>query len=516
MKQKRNYMAYSLWFIYSIVIVSFLCFTIFRLSIDFEFNKAASAGITAGAVLICFFIYFMVSKVVPKNQIRVPKALRVLLPVVSVIWIVAIRAIYIIQSAIHLTGNVALYENALVTQGGYKYFSYGESFASGILSDIIHFFAIYLGNREEAAVMAILVISVLTMILLYVAVRKIAGDVAAFLGVTLFFGIMPTVEKLSYVSEIHVNFLLFALLLFLFTLFLKGIINEKCKVFCIIASCIDVVMAGVLFYEEWLMIVLLAIFIFIVMIKGDNSKFGKREFLILTPVLFAAGFLIAAFIVCVVNSMGFVDAIYCKWEELTSLITFIPERLYVSDYAIFIGVALLLSLIWVVWFFRCEKKAQPVYIAFVSLLLFAALYVMGIMGPEYEMLFVFFIMLVLGFCFNEPLYIVTITDEEEEDAVVTEEVIMGDNKIDNTVNTGVITGQDEELQGQPLPAQPLSEQPLPAQPLSAQPLPGQPLHNPLKGPKKHVKKELNYAVEVPEDLMKFDIEITENDDYDIE
>ena len=83
---------------------------------------------------------------------------------------------------------------------------------------------------------------------------------------------------------------------------------------------------------------------------------------------------------------------------------------------------------------------------------------------------------------------------------------MDDNKIDNTVNTGVITGQDEELQGQPLPAQPLP----------AQPLPGQPLHNPLKGPKKHVKKELNYAVEVPEDLMKFDIEITENDDYDIE
>lgn len=41
------------------------------------------------------------------------------------------------------------------------------------------------------------------------------------------------------------------------------------------------------------------------------------------------------------------------------------------------------------------------------------------------------------------------------------------------------------------------------------------IENPLPLPKKHVRKEIDFQYEVPEDKMKFDIDIKENDDFDI-
>lgn len=41
------------------------------------------------------------------------------------------------------------------------------------------------------------------------------------------------------------------------------------------------------------------------------------------------------------------------------------------------------------------------------------------------------------------------------------------------------------------------------------------IENPLPLPKKHVRKELDFQYEVPEDKMKFDIEIKDGDDFDI-
>lgn len=42
------------------------------------------------------------------------------------------------------------------------------------------------------------------------------------------------------------------------------------------------------------------------------------------------------------------------------------------------------------------------------------------------------------------------------------------------------------------------------------------IHNPLPGPKPHVKRQLGYDYEVPADQMHFDIECPDNDDYDFE
>ena len=39
--------------------------------------------------------------------------------------------------------------------------------------------------------------------------------------------------------------------------------------------------------------------------------------------------------------------------------------------------------------------------------------------------------------------------------------------------------------------------------------------NPLPLPKKHVKKEMDYQYQVDEKDMKYDIEVPENDDFDI-
>ena len=40
------------------------------------------------------------------------------------------------------------------------------------------------------------------------------------------------------------------------------------------------------------------------------------------------------------------------------------------------------------------------------------------------------------------------------------------------------------------------------------------IENPLPLPKKHERREIDYLYDVAEDMMKFDFEIDENDDFD--
>lgn len=42
------------------------------------------------------------------------------------------------------------------------------------------------------------------------------------------------------------------------------------------------------------------------------------------------------------------------------------------------------------------------------------------------------------------------------------------------------------------------------------------IKNPLPVPKRHVKKEMDYDIDVPESRMHYDIEIMPGDDFDIE
>ena len=47
------------------------------------------------------------------------------------------------------------------------------------------------------------------------------------------------------------------------------------------------------------------------------------------------------------------------------------------------------------------------------------------------------------------------------------------------------------------------------------PAPGEYLDNPLPVPKRHVRKEMNYAFEPSPDLMFYEIPVADNDDFDV-
>ena len=48
-----------------------------------------------------------------------------------------------------------------------------------------------------------------------------------------------------------------------------------------------------------------------------------------------------------------------------------------------------------------------------------------------------------------------------------------------------------------------------------EPAPGEYLDNPLPVPKRHVRKEMNYAFEPSPDLMFYEIPVADNDDFDV-
>ena len=48
------------------------------------------------------------------------------------------------------------------------------------------------------------------------------------------------------------------------------------------------------------------------------------------------------------------------------------------------------------------------------------------------------------------------------------------------------------------------------------PKPGEYLDNPLPVPKRHVRKEMNYAFEPEPDKMYYDVAVDEDDDFDLQ
>lgn len=42
------------------------------------------------------------------------------------------------------------------------------------------------------------------------------------------------------------------------------------------------------------------------------------------------------------------------------------------------------------------------------------------------------------------------------------------------------------------------------------------IQNPLPGPKKHVPRQLEYDIDVPDDQLFYDIDVLDTDDFDLE
>lgn len=42
------------------------------------------------------------------------------------------------------------------------------------------------------------------------------------------------------------------------------------------------------------------------------------------------------------------------------------------------------------------------------------------------------------------------------------------------------------------------------------------IENPLPLPRKHVKKTMDYKIDITEEQMKYDVEVKENDDFDLQ
>lgn len=114
---------------------------------------------------------------------------------------------------------------------------------------------------------------------------------------------------------------------------------------------------------------------------------------------------------------------------------------------------------------------------------------------------------VLGWCMLAGCGIcgmVSLSEKAEKESVIA----------DKEENSDVTDGE-KEITEQEITEQEITEQEIMENREQKKPAPGEPLHNPLPVPKRRNRPQADFGFEVEEKDMKFDVEVSENDDFDL-
>lgn len=415
----------------------------------------------------------------------------------------------IIQCSSESIGITSFYQQAMLKAGeSVAYMEHGMSY---LYTLCLSFVLSFLGNKVIAGVWLQVMIQMLTILFGFLAVRKTAGRIPAYAAM-LMLAFSP-----AYVEQI---FIMTPEILYLF-LYLLGllIVGSYVKNYCegqfnlpmaVIGAIICGGVIGVFSYLDAFSLTLL-IFMASLFIGVRTTDEDKRFHSLLLSVVM---FLLTVVVGGLVLTGGFALDAYTNEEALIE-----PAKVWVNlywkephfdslnNYGIFVAGSFqierfvtVLSAAFLIPAFWNRKKTENVSPWFVLMLLLnSPVTAIGVLEYHVCNMLVWSVLAGTGLQLSllPSLKAAEPTDESLPSAEV--EAV-----------PDVTTALTPDAETKPTSAAEPEKKPVqsPAPPPRF-------IENPLPLPKKHEKKVMDYQYEVPEDKMKFDIEIDENDDFDI-
>lgn len=498
MTYKKTWFSYLLWAAYT-------CATGVMLA-DYAilfWQKKINAAIGYGTIVFVFLVfagaagcYFLMRKTLSKRRISGRTAiLWEIFIALSIFFVALLYRVYL-----YMQGNMDMVHlTEYYRQAAVKAEESAEPMvhaASYLYTLCLSFLFSFLGNKVAVAVWMQIVVQMITILLAFFTVRKLVGSIPACM----------TMLVLS-VSSVYTS-QIFAITpeCFLFIFYLAGlaIVGNYVKTFCrgslsavtaVSGAVLSGISIGVLTYLDAVSITIVILLIGLFTgVRGKGKKkapSGKASLALFILIIIAGGLaLMGMFALDAYSSRMETGQVAQEWLTLYQKHLGADYVFYQTGASLiecFILVAFAAFLIMSFWNRKKVQNATP-WICLMFLLAPTPLTTVGVLS--YQVYAIFFWSILAGIGLQQSLLwevgFVPGPEPEITDEMKKEEQTEAGKKVEIT----------EDAASGPV---------------------GHPrfLENPLPLPKKHEKKEMDYQYEIAADKMKFDIEIKENDDFDI-
>lgn len=344
----------------------------------------------------------------------------------------------------------------------------------------------FLGNREVSAVFLQIILQVIGMVLIYAVTRKIAGKLPACI-VLFYFAVSRTcLDMLEYFDPEWLFFVLYMIGMLIAVSFVKAYCaNRIRKPLAVIgAAAVGAVIGGLTYLDLLAASLLIVILIIVVCKKNSREEESVRNTVGVSTAVILTAVLVCALVwfgtITVVSYMGgtnLTEDIF--WNRLFACLG--NSYFYTSrkpySYDLYLSAALIIPASFLAFeFFRSGSEQN--YMPWILLCLIAAPTPMAVYGEHgYGVLSLYVWAVLAGLGLQNCI----LGDKKKVMKAVIEEINTSVGKMDETEGT-VKTNYIE---------------------------------NPLPLPKKHVAREMDYRYDVDEHNMKYDVEVPENDDFDL-
>ncbi len=495
---KKNFASVILWAVYFLGISTALMYHIYGAVVEGGLQKSGETVLWAVAGLAGIILLFVLCRLAAK---RLPVSFGQggseadgLIEGVLFIALVTAGILLRIVNFEHAGEDAAYYEIAKVTEkGGILEVAHGATYIYVCLLRVLF---LIVGNKWIAGIVLQLVLQFVAAILFYIAVRKVAGTVASliFLGMTM---LLPgqVMSGLTYSPQMC-YLCIYAITFLCVNAFLEGQArgqsNRRSRILLLFFAG---ALIGLACYLDVLGLTLVLPVLFALHVKKEHSIRREAVWSVLVvlvlAVLFFGGF------ICMDAFLSEKDilSILNTWGEIFCAKTRDLWFWYGED--TLTGILLLSLMVFGAFGFWICEKYHSFSLWIVMLLL---LCVMGYFHLPVEYMDVELYLLIVGSILSGIGIRECMRDGK------CREVASDNQSVNENVDEDCLEAECmEKLQGENTEEIKMQEAPKQVKYIE----------NPLPLPKKHVKKTLEYSVEPPEERMHFDIEISEEDDFDL-
>lgn len=498
MSWKKSWFSYGVWAVWAVMLCIFMATYINAQCIVFKFGKYATITTVCAAFVLVFGVYILLRFLYQKWGGRLEQVsnhtkmlCEVFFVLSSFVGAVLLRIYWYVHRFSGCYGTMQFYEMAKIKEGGsIPLISHGASYLyTGMLSGIFSFF----GNKQGAGICVQIVLQLLAILFFYFAVRNLVGkrEAVITLAVLAFF---PAMLNYSFtLMPENLYFFLFAGMLFLISLYKKYEEKKERKTLTALFVLLFLGLGcGYLCYLDVVGVLLVPAVIFVILSK--QRKAGRSAvYISFLTIGFLLSFFVLLFLEAIFTQRAFVTVIMTWWNLYFHNIGW-NAVMAGADLTIAGNLAACIGGAWFLFSFFSKKKDYGC-LYMVSLLVLVFFVSFTGQNMSYQLLTTVYWAILAALGVTSVLSV-----KEKENMVV--EVEGGNMKIKENLmepaETEVLV-EDLEIEDMQTGKKPV-----------------QFIENPLPLPKKHVKKTMDYKFQPEERLMKYDIEIKDGDDFDLQ
>lgn len=485
MTYKKTWFSYILWAIYTCIMGVMLAnYTILL------WKKEINVTVSYPTVVFVFLVfaltaggYFLFRKLLcqvrDRIEIREHTALLWEIFIVAGMFSMAfLYRIYLCMQGTHLIRVTPYYELAMVKAGeSVEPMLHGASY---LYTVCLSFVFSFLGNKAEAAVWLQIFLQMAAILLAWFSVRRTAGKIPActVMAVLAFFSgyaelIFTITPECMFFLLYLTGFLITVSYVRNFNLHFRGIGSAVC------GALVSGLTTGILIYLDASAVTLAVWFLPLLCgvcgeEEAENTSFSLRLFLFISSLLFTVLALMGMFVLDAVICQLPMGEVTRSWFTLYAQHLPVELLLYRAErplWECFIPVVLSSWYIMAFWNRKRKENVSP-WILLLFLLAPTPLALVGVLPYQVYAFFLWGVLAGIG---------------------LQQSLVMENEQIQTKAE-------------EPVDAETEPESPKPAPRF---------LENPLPLPKKHEKRVMDYEHEVPEEKMKFDLDCTEEDDFDL-